>query len=387
METQTKHELAETYPEYTDKYFLRAKQILEAEDINPIVRYQVFARQNIPELKGVEEAVGFIQDVAGDKIKIYSLRDGQDYTAKEPIMKLEGRVQDLVDLETAYLEILSGRLTDPIDMLEVRKNARDIRDVAEDKLLLYFGARHFGYWDDAQIAKICQEEGFAGCSTDIGAKAWNSKGGGTVPHASVLAYASYMDEHGIQGNPTVEAVKGFDKYIDSNVPRVLLNCTFNREITDTIETARAVPSLVATRIDTCGENYTQNALEFERRIKEGDLPKLDVDPKYLAGKGVTIASVWELRRGLDNGGAEHIDVFVSSGFNAEKTRAFMKADKTYKEMYGKPLFTGIGTGSLVKSVTTTSDICAYYNEQKRTWKPMSKTGRAEIPSNKLEEIK
>ena len=34
----------ENIEQYTDKYFLRAKQILEQENINPIVRMQVFAR-------------------------------------------------------------------------------------------------------------------------------------------------------------------------------------------------------------------------------------------------------------------------------------------------------------------------------------------------------
>jgi len=130
-------DLVGNYLDYTDKYFLRTKEVLEKEGINPIVRYQVFARQDIPELKGIEEAVDFIRAVAGDKVDIYSLRDGQAYLGNTPLMKLEGRVQDLVDLETVYLETLSGNFTGNIDLNDARKEARAIRQAAEDHSASY----------------------------------------------------------------------------------------------------------------------------------------------------------------------------------------------------------------------------------------------------------
>lgn len=372
--------LVENYPEYTDKYFLRAKQILESEGINPIVRYQVFARQDITALKGVDEAVYFIKQTVGDKAKVYALKNDQPYTAKEPIMKIEGKVQDLIDLETDYLEILSGNLTPAIDLNEIREKARAIRKAAGNKTLLYFGARHFHYTLDEKIAKICQEEGFAGCSTDIGARAWGAKGGGTIPHALVLAYKAYLEQQGIKANYTVEAAKGFDKHIDPSVPRIVLTDTFNKEVTDSIETARALPNLVGVRIDTCGENYTQNS-------QAQGLPLLDVPKKYLRGKGVKISSAWTLRRALDKEGFNNVGLVVSSGFNAEKTAAFMEADANYPGRNGTPLFTTIGTGSLASPIMTTSDICAYFDEAKELWVPNSKTGRSETPSKRLEEVK
>jgi len=369
-------ELIKNYLEFIDKYFIRAKEILIATRINPLVRYQVFARKNIEKLKGVDEAVEFIEGVVGNEARVYALRDNQKYKAKEPIMKIEGGVQDIIDLETAYLQILSGNFTGPIDLEEVRKNAREIKKAAEDKSVLYFGARHFHYNLDEKIAKICQEEGFSGTSTDIGARAWNAKGLGTIPHALILSYAAYMDENNIKGNPSVEAAKGFDKYIDKAVSRINLIDTFNREITDSIETAKAVPSLRAVRIDTCGENYAQGSREVK-------LPRIDVDKKYLWDKGVSIAAVWALRRGLDKADFRDLEIVVSSGFNAEKTVAFMEADRIYQKMYGKPLFNSIGTGSIEEPIMTTSDIVAYFNE-KKGWIPMSKVGRDEIPSTRLE---
>jgi len=368
------------YRPSTDKYFLRSKQILEAERINPLVRYQVFTRKDIPKLKGADEAVNFIKEVTGDKVRIYTLRDGQGYTTNKPIMKIEGRVQDLVDLETIYLSILSGRLTGNIDLNEVRKKARAVVNAANGKPLYYFGARHFAPELDEGIARICQEEGFAGCSTDIGAKAWNSKGIGTIPHSLILTYASYMQEHGLEGNPTVEAAKAFDRNIDKKVPRIILIDTFNREIDDSIATAKDIPNLAGARIDTCGENYSQGARDIQ-------LPNLSVNQKYLQGRGVTIAGNWALRKALDKNGLGNLEITVSSGFNEEKTAAFVEADKAYQELYGKPLFDSIGTGSLAKPVMATSDIVAYYSEKQDKWLPLSKKGRDETPSQRLEEIK
>lgn len=378
MKTETTQKSAvvqEGHEPYTDKYFLRSREILKAEDINPIVRYQVFARQDLT-LEGVDEAVEFLGQVGRD-IRVYGLRDGEEYRANEPILKLEGHVQDLVDLETYYLEILSGNLTGEVDLQEVRENAKAVYEAASGKAVLYFGARHFHYDLDEAIARICKEEGFVGCSTDIGAKAWNARGMGTIPHALVLSYAAYMDEQGRKGNATVEAAKAFDNHISKEVPRIVLVDTFNREITDSIATARVLPSLMGARIDTCGENYTEGSREVV-------LPELNVPEKYLQGRGVTIASAWGVRRGLDEAGLGHLELTLSSGFNAEKTAAFVDADKVYQEMYGKPLFDAIGTGSLAKPIMTTSDIVAYYNRAAGAWRPMVKVGRCEMPSTRLE---
>ena len=45
-----------------------------------------------------------------------------------------------------------------------------------------------------------------------------------------------------------ESAKAFDRNIDKRVPRIILVDTFNREIDDTIATARGVPSLAGARI-------------------------------------------------------------------------------------------------------------------------------------------
>lgn len=368
--------LSQNYQERTDKYFLRSKQILLEKGINSYVRYQVFARQNISKLVGVHEAVEFIKDTVNDRVIVYALKDGDSYQATEPILKIEGRVQDLIDLETVYLEILSGNLTGPINLSEVRENARTIIEAAQSKPVYYFGARHFHYDLDEKIAQICQEAGFAGCSTDFGAKAWKAQGIGTIPHALIVSYAAYLRENNFTGNPTVEAAKAFDEVINQKVPRIVLIDTFNREIDDSIETARALKNLHGLRIDTCGENYAQDARTIE-------LPILTIPEKYLHSRGVSIAAVWALRRGLDQAGFSNLEITVSSGFNTEKIVAFSQADRIYQQLHGRPLFDSIGTGSVGRPLMTTSDIVAYYSEKEQSWLSFSKVGREEVPSSRL----
>ncbi len=368
------------YLDKTDKYFPRSRDILKAAGVNPIVRYQVFVRKDIGNLRGVDEGVDFIGGEMGDKAQIYALRNGQEYFNGEPILKIEGRAQDLMDLETMYLSITSGALTGPVDLGALRVGARAIYKAAEGKPVYDFSARHFAPELIPEIARICQEEGFAGTSTDAGAKAWGDVGLGTTPHALFLTYKAYMEQNGIEGNPTIEAAKAFDKYVERGVSRTFLGCTFNRELSDIVDVAKAGIPVSGTRIDTCGENYTEGSLDIE-------LPELDILEKYKQGRGVSIASVWGLRKGLDDADLGSLGLFVSSGFNAEKTAAFVEADKVYQEMHGKALFDAIGTGSfgMKNLVMTTSDICAYFDENKGLWVPNSKVGRAELLSDRLEE--
>src|SRR3989338_2990902 len=374
--------IAEQYREYTDKYFSRTRQILEAEGINPLVRYQGFARKGNT-ARGVDEAVDFARNVAGNKARAYALKDGELYEPCEPLIKLEGRVQNLVELETGYLGMISGGLTGKIYMGDVREKARAIVKAAQGKTVLYFGARHFHYSLDEEIAGICKEAGFAGTSTDAGARAWGAKGRGTIPHALTVTYAAWMHENNIDGNATVEAAKGFDKNIDKAVPRVVLIDTFNREIDDTIATAKALKDrLHGVRIDTCGENYAQGAREIE-----AELPNLDVPEKYLKGKGVSIAAVWALRKAMLNEGLGNLEFVVSSGFNAEKTAAFVSADRIFQDEYKIPLFTAIGTGSIANPIMATADIVAYFSEKQGKWVEMHKVGRPEIKTSRLKEVK
>jgi len=375
--------LIENYEKYTDVYFLRSKHILQREKINPLVRYQIFARKDTPNLKGVNEVINFLGGVVGNKIKVWHSEKGSSYQAGKPLMKLEGRLLDLIDLETVCLGILSGRNSSPVNLEEIKKNADNIVKTASEKKVYYFGARHFLPRLDEAIAHICYEAGFSGASTDIGASSWNRDGVGTIPHALIIACGIHSLSEELCWNPTVAATKLFDSYMDLAIPRVALIDTFNRESFDAIEVGKELSNLSAVRIDTCGENSANTGLE-KLHVTEAQVTLLgrrlefsSVKPHYLYGKGVTVRAVWGLRRDLDESGLGHIDISISSGFNSEKIAVFVKADKLYQDLYGKSLFDSVGTGSLGNPTMVTSDIVAYFDEESKCWKPYSKVGRSE----------
>ena len=366
--------IKENYQHFTDKYFLRSKQILEAEGINPLVRYQVFTRAS-GVAQGLEEAVDFIKGLKGEKVKVLSLRDGESFEPKETQMLLEGRVQDLIDMETVYLGMISGGLTGELSFNEIRRNADEIITAAEGKPVTYFGARHFHYSLDEDIGEICKNAGFSGAATDAAAKAWGKEGTGTIPHALILSIDAYARARHHLLNPTSFTAMLFDKNVGKEVPRIVLVDTYNREVSDSIATANILEeSLKGIRLDTCGENVMEGSV--------GEIiPELDTPEKYLRGTGVTIQGVWHVRKSLP----KELEIVVSSGFNQEKIKAFIEADKTFSGLYGMPLFNSIGTGSVTKPVMATSDIVSYYDEEEEKWMPLSKVGRKYRENSRLEE--
>ena len=365
------------YKQHTDKYFLRSKHILEKENINPLVRYQVFARKDITSISGINDAVKFIKEHAPDS-KIYHLIDGQSCASCEPIMKIEGRVQDLIDLETVYLGYLSGAMTKFISPSIIQHNSYKIALAAKDKPVFYFGARHFDPRIDEEICRICHESGFAGCSTDIGAKHWNSTGIGTIPHALILSIEAWLKENKDPSNPSVTAAQMFNRHMPNDISRILLIDTYNREISDSILAAKTT-KLGGVRIDTCGENMSEGQTYVPTMSGKYN--------KYVYGNGVTISSISALKKKLIECDFEHIKITVSSGFNPEKTAAFMSADEKFNNIYKQPLFDSIGTGSIYPdAIMTTSDIVAYYSENKDKWIEHHKVGRRENPSNRLTNI-
>jgi len=366
---------------YTDKYFLRTRKILQEEGINPVVRMQVFSRTDVNELHGINEALEIIadhSDLEANGGKVWALPEGSEYKAGEAMMVIEAPVQDIVHLETLYLGVISAAMTNDlernIDLKEVENKAKQIVEAAQGKPVLYFGARHFHWNLDEKIAETCKNAGFVGTSTDAGAKYWDAEGIGTVPHALILSYAAARE-----GNPTVNAMLGFDKHIDDEVKRVALIDTYNKEVDDTLATAEALEGrLAGIRIDTCGENVTQYS---ERYVDE--VRSLVPETKYREGNGVTVTGVWTLRRELDKAGYGDVSLTVSSGFNEIKTAAFIEADKIYQEQYGKPLFDAIGSGSIAKPVMATADIVQYQTPEGE-WVENSKVGRGYKANDKLE---
>lgn len=351
---------------YTDKYFIRSLQVLRGEELNPIVTMQVFFRDGPGVLAGVDAVINLIDGfspLAAHGGKLLTLPEGSRFSPLEPVMHIEGHVQDIIELETLYLGTLTARTStangvpEP-DLAAIAERAGRIREMLPDKELMYFGARHWHWTMEEAICKAVIGAGFDSCATDAGARAAGKTAGvGTIPHALVLTIASKVGRE----QATREATLAFDRHMEAKCPRIALVDTFNHEIDDSLATAKALGDrLDGVRLDTAGELVGQGGVPSDGR-------------PYWTGKGVTVAGTLAVRRALDEAGYEHVDVVLSSGFgDLAKVAAFAEAERTYG-----PLFSSLGIGGLFPAWCATADIVRVGGVD------LAKSGRAYHPNPRL----
>ncbi|MDQ6924879.1 MAG: quinolinate phosphoribosyl transferase, partial [Candidatus Eremiobacteraeota bacterium] len=130
---------------YSDTYFNRAREILEADRYHPRVRMQVFQR-NRAILCGIDEAIAILKLCSGrhrpdatweggwDALTVKALYDGDPIEPFETVMTIEGDYALFAHLETPYLGVLARRS-------RIATNARAIVDAAGGKEVLFFPAR------------------------------------------------------------------------------------------------------------------------------------------------------------------------------------------------------------------------------------------------------
>ena len=326
---------------FCDKYFSRSKRVAQVAGLNPIVEYRIFTR--FDGVAALEPMAKLIMKLSKDsETQVSILETGTEFKAKETIATIKGRFQDLVELETQYLQWAA------LPSYCAAK-AKEIVEAAPEKIINDFAARHL--YDPTSVALAsygAKIGGIPASSTDVGASAeeWLSitansyvnwlknpphqlpqLGIGTTPHALLAIFnGDYLK--------MAEAYREAFPY-DKFVALVDYN---NREIDDTLRLLCKYDKLLAgVRIDTCGENYAQ--------VGNDPVGK----PLFAKEKGVSFEAVEALKRYLNGNGGEHVKLFVSSGFGPDKVRKFM-------EMCPKS-FDGIGTGSFIPSgPTATSDI-------------------------------
>jgi len=334
---RTDFSLPDSHKPFTDKYFLRSNKILKKAGKNPKVKYRVFIQNGSGIACGLDEAIALIKKFAPNA-KINALHDGEHFEEKETIMTIEGPMQDLIELETIYLGVISAGCG-------IASQMNEICEAAPGKDVFYFGSRHWRYDSDKEISYAAWVGGAKGVSTDIGAKTFGKKGMGTIPHSLILAFGDTI-------SPTEEFCELFEK--ESKV--IALVDTFNKEITDSLKVAKALgEKLFAVRIDTAGENFGENC------SKE---------------KGVSIELAHKVRSALDENNFEKVKIFLSSGFNPKKTKKFTEAEKEFGEF-----FDAIGTGSVFGFKIATSDIIEIDGVKSH------KIGRDPKPTNRLKEVK
>ncbi len=378
------------YNAFTDKYFLRSKQILEAEGLNPFVRAQVFIRKGPGQAYGINEAVDMLaqRPIAEHGGAVYALPEGARYDQKDTLMVIEAPIQDIIDLETVYLGVITAETTkandgNGVDLNQVTDRAAKVVQAAGGRPVSYFGARHWRFDQDPAIAAAAYEGGMMTCSTDAGAAPFGKKGIGTIPHTLENIYAS---KDGYE-NAVKEATCAFDRNIDPEVPRIALIDYANREIDDVLATAKALDGrLAGYRIDTCGENIAQGALATADRQAMRQLFGRDVkvpqgDQRFWVGTGVTVTGTYAVRQAVDQAGYTNLQQVLSSGFaDPAKVEAFVRAE----EVLETRLFDMLGAGGLYPARTATMDIVAVGADRQHL-RPMAKVGRGYRPNKALEQ--
>lgn len=331
---------------YSDKYFVRTRDVLVAAGRDPRVTMQVFQKGHAW-VGGVDEAIAVLktcltEGYRWDDLDVYALRDGDRVEPRETVMVITGPYVAFAHLETIYLGVLARRT-------RVATNTRLVVEAAWPKPVMFFPAR-FDHWlvqtGDGYAAHIA---GAIGVSTDAQASWWGSEGIGTVPHGLIAAFAG----------DTVEATRALAAEMPAGI-RIISLVDFDNDCVGTsLAVARALgPRLFAVRLDTS-----------ESMVDRSVVPQMgDFDPR-----GVNPQLVRNVRAALDAEGFRSVQITVSGGFDPGKIRRF--------ESEGVPVDSyGVGSSLFGGRYDFTADIVIVDG------RPLAKQGRRHRPNPRLERV-
>jgi nicotinate phosphoribosyltransferase len=328
---------------YSDKYFVRAREILLKDRHRPRVTMQVFGKTHAY-LGGIDEAIAMLKLCAHDwsELVVHALYDGDEIAPWETVLLIEGPYDAFAVLETLYLGVLARRT-------RVGTNTRRVVEAARPKQVMFFPARH-DHWlvqtGDGYAAHIA---GAIGVSTDAQASWWGSEGIGTVPHALIAAY----------GGDTVLAAEKCAEHTDPGIRLICLVDFDNDCVGTSLAVARALGErLYGVRIDT-----SETVVDKSIVPQMGGFKPTGVNPQL----------VWNVRRALDTEGFHHVKIVVSGGFTVGKIREFEELAVPV-DMYG------VGSSLFQGRYDFTADVVLVEG------KPCGKVGRAYRPNPRLERV-
>jgi nicotinate phosphoribosyltransferase len=331
---------------YSDKYFVRTRDVFMRTGHSPRVTLQFFQRQ-VATLGGMDEAIAILktcltQGYTWADVEVRALRDGDSVAPHETVMLVTGPYPAFVLLETVCLGVLARRT-------RVATNTRLVVEAAWPKPVMFFPAR-FDHWlvqtGDGYAAHIA---GAIGVSTDAQASWWGGEGLGTVPHGLIAAY----------GGDTVAAARAFADAMPPGMRIVTLVDFENDSVRTSLDVARALgPRLFGVRLDTS-----------DTMVDRSLWPVMgDFDPR-----GVNPRLVRMVRNALDAEGFRSVQITVSGGFDAAKIRRFER-ERVPVDSYG------VGSALLSGRFDFTADVVLVEG------KPVAKAGRFYRPNPRLEHV-
>lgn len=332
---------------YSDKYFVRARELLQADGRDPMVTMQVFQKQNAW-VVGTDEAVAILRlclspGYGWSDLTVKALRDGDPVEPWEPVMEISGPYAAFAHLETLFVGVLARRT-------RIATRTREVVEAAWPKRVMFFPARH-DHWrvqtGDGWAAHVA---GAIGVSTDAQASWWGSRGIGTVPHALIAAY----------GGDTVEATRAFARHMGDDVDVISLVDFDNHCVETSLAVARALDGqLYGIRLDTARDMVDHSLISAMG----------DFDPR-----GVNPQLVTRVREALDDAGFEDVRIVCSGGFDAEKIRRFERLGVA-ADSYG------VGSTLVQGKFDYTADVVLVNGE------PVAKVGRWYRSNPRLETVR
>ena len=281
---------------YSDKYFVRARDVLRLDGHHPNVVMQVFCK-TAGWLGGVDEAVAILKLCSDDwtRLRVCALFDGDPVAPYETVMTIEGPYDTFAHLETLYLGALARRT-------RVASHTKRVVDAARGKDVMFFPARHDHWLVQTGDGYAAHVAGAIGVSTDAQASWWGSEGLGTVPHAIIAAY----------GGNTPLAAQKFAEHMPESVNLVVLVDFDNNCVRTSLEVASALgPRLYGVRLDTSGTMVDASVVPGMGQF----------DPR-----GVNPQLVHNVRQALDDAGFNAVRIIVSGGFDVDKISLFESLD-------------------------------------------------------------
>ena len=353
-------------PQYTDKYFLKTREIV-GHFGDTDVTYAVFMRR--PVIFTPRLAVDWLTRMAKERGVAFDIElcfaEGDWVGAGEPLMYISGPFAHMVDLETVFLQRLGPPCVAAFNAYLMCTDLPYVGFIAMD-------ARHCAGADMAEMmayaasvgsSRAKAEDGavgFIGNATDATAHYFGlEKGLGTMPHA-LIGYAG----------STLRAAEMFHE-VYPNDPLFVLVDYFGKEITDSLEVCRRFPDLAAAgqlgvRIDTHGGRFVEGldtasayAVLDRHAAHAIRTYRTETELRWLTGTGVTAAAIFHMREQLDEAGFDKVKIIASSGFSPRKCK-LMASVKAPIDLIG----TGSYLPDLWSETYATADIIAYGGDQR-----------------------
>ncbi len=355
----------------TDAYFNRTKKTVERFG-DKTVTYAVFMRR--PVVSAPRLVVEWLETVAAARGTRFDIdlrfAEGKWVGAGEALFYVGGRLSQLVDLETLFLQKVGAACV-------AAQNAYAMCADLPKSAFIALDARHCAGTEMAELMAYAASVGstrarrrvgavgFIGNATDATAHFFGqARGLGTMPHA-LVGYAG----------STVRAAEMLRETLPGEPLTVLVDY-FGLEVTDSLAVCRHFPELAETgelgvRIDTPGGRYVEGldppgSYAVLDRNAPGAIRgyRTESELRYLIGGGVSAAAIWHLRERLDEAGFPKVKIVASSGFGPEKCKVMAAADAPIDV---------VGTGSFLPidwhETFATADIVEYDGQ------PLVKVGR------------